>query len=237
MLATGKMLLLSVVFALAGLTLGLFLVVPWPTNIDADELDFGTNNGAGPGGGQFSKFVPQDDRGLIGKVPVGVKDLKVSLTACSDLDLELWDGDVFVVGWESGGQKALLYSETGIANDYNGTHITWSGCGGIDGAAGNESISIRGVTKTTFVIKAFGYNAGSVRVEYSWPGTDIDGPAANGAGRFSKMVPQNGRAVIGSIPAGVESLEIDLTAQHDLDIELWDDDVFVVGWQVNGKSR
>jgi len=236
MLATGKLLLFSVVFAIAGLALGLFLVVPWPTGIEADELNFGTNNGAGPGGGQFSKFVPQDDRVLIGKVPVGVKDLKVSLTASSDLDLELWDGDVFVVGWESEGRRALLYSETGIANDYNGTHIAWSGWGGIDGAAGNESISIRGVTKTTFVIKAFGYNAGSVRVEYSWSGTDIDGPAANGAGRFSKMVPQNGRAVIGTIPAGVESLEIDLTAQHDLDIELWDDDVFVVGWQVNGEK-
>mgnify|MGYP000871108333 CR=1 FL=1 len=114
--------------------------------------------------------------------------------------------------------------------------ITWSGWGGIDGNAGNETITVSGITKNAFVMKAFGYDAGSVRVEYSWQGTGIDGPVANGAGRFSKSVPQNGRAVIGTIPAGVDSLEIDLSAEHDLDIELWDDDVFVVGWQVGERN-
>jgi hypothetical protein len=102
MVATGKLLLSSVVLAIAGLALGLFFVVPWPASIDADELDFGTNSGAGSGSGQFAKFVLRDDRVLIGKVPVGIRNLSVSLTAKSDLDIELWDGDVFVAGWESG---------------------------------------------------------------------------------------------------------------------------------------
>ena len=236
MLATGKMLLLSMVFAIAGLALGLFLVVPWPTGIDADELDFGTNSGASAGSGQFSKFVPRDDRVLIGKVPVGIRNLSIDLTAKSDLDIELWDGEVFVAGWEAGGRRALIYGEGETKGEYNGVIITWSGWGGIDGKAGNERITVSGITKNTFVMKAFGYNAGSVRVEYSWSGTGLDGPASSGAGRFSKLVPQNGRVVIGTIPAGVDSPEINLTATRDLDIELWDDDIFVIGWQVNGKK-
>jgi hypothetical protein len=236
MLAAGKMLLLSMGFALAGLALGLFLFVPWPTDIDADELDFGQNSGVKSGSGRFSKFVPRDDRVFIGKVPVGIKDLSINLTANTDLDVELWDGDVFVVGWESGGSRALIYGDTQTTGEYNGVQIDWSGWAGVDGNPGHESIRITGVTKNSFSMRAFGYNAGSVRVEYSWAGADVDGPAINGAGRFSKTVPQNGRATIGTIPAGVDSLEIDLTASHDLDIELWDEDIFVVGWQVNGKK-
>ena len=228
------MLLLSTVFALAGLALGLFLFVPWPTDIDADELDFGQNSGVKFGSGKFSKFVPRDDRAYVGKVPVGIKDLTINLTANVDLDIELWDGDVFVVGWESGGHRALIYGETKTTGEYNGVQIEWSGWDGVEGRPGHETIRISGVTKNAFSMMAYGYNAGSVRVEYSWSGADVDGPATNGAGRFSKAVPQNGRAVIGTIPAGVDGLEIDLTAKHDLDIELWDDDVFVVGWQVNG---
>jgi len=83
------MLLLSVVFALAGLALGLFLFVPWPTDIDVDELDFGQTSGAMSGSGIFSRFVPRDDRAYIGKVPVGIKGLSIKLTASFDLDIEL----------------------------------------------------------------------------------------------------------------------------------------------------
>jgi len=49
-------------------------------------------------------------------------------------------------------------------------------------------------------------------------------------------VPQNDRAVIGTIPAGVDHLEINLTSANDLDIELWDEKTFVVGWQANGRN-
>jgi len=230
------LLLFSALFALAGLALGLFLVVPWPTSIGADELDFGGNGGAKSGSGEFNKYVSRDSRALIGKVPVGIKDLSIQLTASSDLDIELWDGDVFVVGWEADGAKALLYGETETTGEYNGVDITWSGWNGDGAARGNESITVSGTTKNTFLMKVFGYQSGSVKVEYSWVGAGIAGPASSGSGRFSKSVPQNGRALIGEIPAGVDGLQIDLIAGHDLDIELWDGEVFVVGWQVGGKK-
>ena len=135
---------------LAGLALGLVLVVPWPTGIGADELDFGDNGEAKSGGGEFSKYVPRDSRALIGKIPVGIKDLSIQLTASSDLDIELWDGDVFVVGWEADGGKALLYGETETTGEYNGVDITWSGWNGDGTAPGNESITLSGTTKNTF---------------------------------------------------------------------------------------
>jgi hypothetical protein len=87
MVATGKLLLFSAIFALAGLALGLFLFVQWPGDLGADELDFGTNGGSKSGSGEFSKYMPLDGHVLIGKVPVGIKDLSVKLTADSDLNI------------------------------------------------------------------------------------------------------------------------------------------------------
>jgi hypothetical protein len=71
--------------------------------------------------------VPQGGRELIGKIPVGITDLSINLTSSSDLDIELWDGEVFVVGWESDGPPALVYGETETTNKYKGVEITWSG--------------------------------------------------------------------------------------------------------------
>ena len=127
MVATGKMLLVSVLLAAVGLVLGLFFFVPWPTGLEADELDFGESGGTKPGSGEFSKYVPQGGRELIGKIPVGITDLSINLTSSSDLDIELWDGEVFVVGWESDGPPALVYGETEATNKYKGVEITWGG--------------------------------------------------------------------------------------------------------------
>ena len=236
------MLLFLRVFGITGLAVlaaGLFLFVPWPNGVAADELDFGESAGAMSGRGEFRQYVPQGGRSMIGKIPVGIKDLSIKLTATADLDIELWDGEVFVVGWEANGGQALIYSETETTGEYNGVKITWSGWNGVDGdgsARGNESITLSGTTKNTFFMKVFGYQAGTVEVKYSWVGAGVRVPASSGAGSFSKSVPQNGRAVIGTIPVGVDGLRIDLAADKDLDIELWDGDRFVVGWQVNGQK-
>ena len=184
---------------------------------------------------QLAKYVPEGEHTLIGKIPVGITDLSINLTAVADLDIELWDGDVFVVGWEANGGRAQIHGEGETTGDYNDVAITWSGWNGIDGNLGNEAITISGTTKNTFVMKAFGYEGGSVKVDYSWEGTYVLVHAASGAGQFYKAVPQNGRVTIGTIPAGVDNLQIDLVAAKDLDIELWDGDTFVVGWQVGGK--
>ena len=87
MVAKGKLLLFSDMFALAGLTLGLFLSVPWPADLGAEELDFETSGGSKSGSSEFSMFVPLDSRMLFSKVPVGIKDLSVKPTADSELDV------------------------------------------------------------------------------------------------------------------------------------------------------
>ena len=87
MVAKGKLLLFSDMFALAGLTLGLFLSVPWPADLGAEELDFETSGGSKSGSSEFSMFVPLDSRMLFSRVPVGIKDLSVKPTADSDLDV------------------------------------------------------------------------------------------------------------------------------------------------------
>ena len=230
------MLLGTKVLMLAGPIAGLFLFVPWPGGVSAQELDFGENGGSKSGSGNFAKLVPQGDRVVIGKIPVGIKDLSIQLTAASDLHIELWDGDVFVVGWEADGVQALVYGETKVAGSYNDLEIIWSGWNGAGGNLGNESITLSGVTKNTFVMKVFGYESGNVNVAYSWVGAGVPGPTASGSGNFSKTVPHHDRVVIGTIPAGVDSLQIDLTSINDLDIELWDGETFVVGWQVDAKK-
>ena len=83
---------------LAVLAAGLFLSVSWPTSVNAEELNFGKSGGSKSGTGQFVKYVPEGDCTLISKIPVGIKDLSINLTATNNLDIELWDGDVVVVG-------------------------------------------------------------------------------------------------------------------------------------------
>ncbi|MQG46239.1 MAG: hypothetical protein FI712_10985 [SAR202 cluster bacterium] len=87
MVANGKLLLFSDMFALAGLALSLFLSVPWPADLGAEELDFETSGGSKSSSSEFSMFVPFDSRVLFSKVPVGIKDLSVKPTADSDLDV------------------------------------------------------------------------------------------------------------------------------------------------------
>ena len=81
------MLLFSAMFALAGLALRLFLSVPWPADLGAEELDFETSCGSKSSSSEFSMFVPFDSRMLFSKVPVGIKDLSVKPTADSELDV------------------------------------------------------------------------------------------------------------------------------------------------------
>ena len=81
------MLLFSDMFALAGLALGIFVSVPWPADLGAEELDFETSGGSKSSSSEFSMFVPFDSRVLFRKVPVGNNDLSVKPTADSELDV------------------------------------------------------------------------------------------------------------------------------------------------------
>ena len=69
------------------------------------------------------------------------KDLSINRTATNDLDIELYDGDVFVVGWEADGGWALIHGGTDTTGDYNDVTIT-NFCGGsVTGPAnGNQPV-------------------------------------------------------------------------------------------------
>lgn len=216
-----------------------------PASVEAQEdgFDFGSGGGTTGGSGSFSQFVPHNERATLGTIPSGIKNLVIDLTAENDLDIELWDGQTFAVGWVANGVTALIHSTSQISSSYNGVSITWSGWDGTGGKPGNEFIRIEGVTQNAFLMKVFGYQAGRVQVDYSWEGTGTGtgtstGPAKNGSGSFSAAVPQGGRTTFGTIPSGIKNLRVDLAADRDLDVELWNGDVLVVGWQAEGvKGR
>lgn len=132
MVATSNLLLFVKVMGIIGLATlaaSLFLFVSWPTGVNAEELNFGKSDGNKSGTGQFAKYVPEGNRTLIGKIPMGIKDLSINLTATNDLDIELWDGDVFVVSREADGGRALIHGGTDTTGDYNDVTIT-NFCGG-----------------------------------------------------------------------------------------------------------
>ena len=132
MVATSNLLLFVKVIGITGLAIfaaSLFLFVSWPTSVTAEELNFGKSGGSKSGTGPFAKYVPEGDCTLIGKIPVGNKDLSINLTATNDLDIELWDGGVFVVGWEADGGRAMIHGGTDTTDDYNDVTIT-NFCGG-----------------------------------------------------------------------------------------------------------
>ena len=92
MVATSNLLLFMKVIGITGLATlaaSLFLFVSWPTSVNAKELDFSKSCGSKSGTGQFAKYVPEGDCTLIGKIPVGIKDQSINLTATNDLDIEL----------------------------------------------------------------------------------------------------------------------------------------------------
>ena len=136
----------------------------------------GASNGPASGGsGRFSKLVPQNGRAVIGTIPTGVDGLQIDLTSDHDLDIELWDGETFVVGWQVNGKKSLIYRDSPVTGLYRGVRISWSGWDGVDGQKGNEFIRISGTTQNVFLMKVFGYQTGNVSVEYSW-GSDQAAP-------------------------------------------------------------
>ena len=136
----------------------------------------GVEGPASIGSGRFSKPVPRDGRAIIGAIPAGVDGLVIDLTSANDLDIELWDGNTFVVGWQVDGHKSLIYSDTSVTRMYRGLRIAWSGWDGVGGQRGNESIRIAGTTQNAFLMKVYGYQEGNVNVEYSWGG-DTFSPA------------------------------------------------------------
>ncbi len=188
---------------------------------------FSFGDGQSGGSNQFQQYIPQNQRSLVGTIPAGIKDLEIRLDSPEDVDVELWHGDKPIIAWPNGSLNGGRLAST----NYNGVTVYWSGYDGDQTASGRgkEFIRLSGVTRNDFVVKVFGFRQGQAQVRYNWAGATSQ-VAACGSGTFNQAIPQGGLAYIGTIPAGVRDLHVQLTAPTDLDIQLWDGGDPIVRW-------
>jgi hypothetical protein len=129
------------------------------------------------GNGTFTQALTQGQVVEIGRIPPGLKNIRVQLQSSVDVDIQLEDANgAKVVHWESG----LLRCASNCSASYRGVSVKWSGYNGDGTGPGNEQIEISGTTQNEFVMRAFGYQGGTATVKYSWgnsgpaPGPDPD---------------------------------------------------------------
>jgi hypothetical protein len=125
--------------------------------------------------------------------------LEVKLTADKDLDIRMYDtsdksqfeAGKCIVGYQTSGVNAGLLSGDALASvSYRGNFYTYSGYNGVFPNFGNEFINIQGETKVPLMMKAYGYSAGTVKVDYSYSRagstakTPIEGAACSSSETF-----------------------------------------------------
>ena len=175
---------------------------------------------------------------FVGSIPKGIKGLHVELISDKDVDIRLYKSETGykVVHWPDG----ILSGANKETKDYLGVPITYSGYNGVDGDSGHEFIDVYGTTPVKFTLKAFGYQAGNATVNYSW--TDKEGcTPGKGEGNFEQLVKKNAITTVGEIRAGIENLNVELTSDKDVDIQLYGEDgTAIVQWPnglMNGSNK
>lgn len=177
-------------------------------------------------GGDYEKTT------TVGSIPEGIKGLEVTLTSDKDVDIRLYgNNNDKIVHWPNG----ILNNRGNETKDYKGINFTYSGYNGIDGQKGNESIEVEGITPTALTMKAFGYEAGYATVDYSWTGKEGCTAKASGSGSFTQEINQNTTSLVGTIPADVNNLKINLSSNKDIDIQLFaQDGTAIASWKPTG---
>jgi hypothetical protein len=119
---------------------------------------------------EFSGSVAKGERKtlLTPDIPGGVTELEITLHATADVDLELYDGTTFVIGW-----KAIIKSSGPTTGTYQGDTFAYSGWDG-----GDEYITADGPLSRAYTLKVYGFKAGNYDVTVSYmPGApDITPP-------------------------------------------------------------
>lgn len=120
------------------------------------------------GKGSFEQAIEKDAVVVVGTIPKGLSNVKIKLTSPVDIDVQLYDAvdGAALVKWPDG----LLDGEGKQTLDHAGFKIVWSGYNGDGTGKGNEYIEIIGETTKSLVMKVFGYEAGTAKVDYSWGG-------------------------------------------------------------------
>jgi len=104
---------------------------------------------------------------LTPDIPGGVTELEITLDATADIDLELYDGTTFVIGW-----NAIISSSGSTTRTYEGDTFAYSGWDG-----GDEYITADGPLSRAYTLKVYGYEAGDYVVTVSYmPGPPDETP-------------------------------------------------------------
>ena len=172
----------------------------------------------------------------VGQIPKGKWNVRVYLSASSDVDIQIFDKDdtskfpegKAIVAWCANAKTCnigTLGSAEGAGSaTYRTMKLGYSGYGGVNGQPGKEYITIDGKTTTTLEMKAFAFQAGEALVDYSWE--RVQTPCCLGiapcTGQFSMNVPKSASMTIGDIPRGKKNLRVQLFCEKDVDIQLYD---------------
>merc|ERR1711959_709331 len=124
------------------------------------------------GKGSFTKKMKQNERVTVGVIPANTNNVVVKLRTDKDVDAELWTAngkrEIAIVAWMVG----KINSPTKASIKYAGAQINYSGYNGIPNKNGmnfgHEDIGIKGQCKVGFTMKAYAFQSGTARINYSW---------------------------------------------------------------------
>lgn len=163
------------------------------------------------GQGSFDQVIEKGAVVEVGEIPAGKEKVWVDLKSAADVDLHVYEKEtgVWLVGWPSGQINA---HDKQTLNEVGDMSIVWSGYLGINGNAGHESLNIS-TSSSALVLKAFGYRAGTAKVNYGFESTACKKSFKAEVGKGVVMT-------LGSIPAGLKGVKVKLQSDVDIDIQL-----------------
>jgi hypothetical protein len=194
--------------------------------------------------------VEMGETAWLGVIAAGAEDVLIEIDSAEDVVLELWAGDVALVGFNIG---ALLDSSDATSMTWGDVTISWSGWSG-----GDEYIFIDGILTEPLSVSVTGFVAGDgTAVALAGAEAPDLPPADPGPGPVPGPLPTDlpegpdgtatfdvgwGESVaLGVITAGATDVLIDLSSASDIDLQLWADAVALVGYatgaELSGPSQ
>merc|ERR1711861_89514 len=124
------------------------------------------------GKGSFVRKMKQNERVTVGLIPAETNNVLVKLRTDKDVDAEVWTAngkrEIAIVAWMVG----KINSPTKASIKFAGAQINYSGYNGITNKNGmnfgHEDIGIKGQCKVGFTMKAYAFQSGTARINYSW---------------------------------------------------------------------
>ena len=183
------------------------------------------------GSGTFEQLIEKGHAVTIGTLPAKLENVRIQLVSDGDVDIQVLDGDgTQVVAWPSG----LLNEAWQTTQNYKEDTITYSGYDGVGSNPGNEFVQFDGFTNRDYLIRVYGFDSGFSQVSYEWTGKVGCKETANlkptGSGSFTQDIMEGSIVTVGDLPAGLSDVYIHLESPDDIDIQLYDEETPIVGW-------